>query len=302
VVITFDTRVRRNVTDEPNRSFEASFEANRDRLRGLARRMLASTADADDVLQEVWLRTERADVTAIANPAGWLTTVTARVCLNVLRSRATRREDSSDDLTSMAGADDDEPAHEAMLADSVGVAMLLVLETLAPAERVAFVLHDVFAMPFEDIAPIVERSIESTRQLASRARRRVHDVRAVRAVRPDPQPSRSRDLVDAFFAAARGGDLATLISVLHPDAVLHHDTPGGDRSSVHGAAPIARRAMMFALPHATLVPVRFGVDAGVVVEVDGHAVSLMVFATTIAAILTVETVTNADSLAELGLT
>ena len=287
------------MTDEPRISFDASFEANRNRLHGLARRMLGSAADADDALQDVWLRTRRADITAIQNPSGWFTTVTARVCLNMLRSRATRREDSQDDLTSIAASDVDEPEREAMLADSVGVAMLLVLETLPPVERVAFVLHDMFAVPFEEIASIVERSVESTRQLASRARRRIQDGRAVR---PDPQASRNRDLVDAFFAAARGGDLATLIAVLHPDAVLHHDTPSGDRSTVHGADAIARRAMLFALPHATFVPIRFGHDAGVVVEADGHAVSLMVFAADQAAIVAIETVTRTDSLAELGLT
>jgi RNA polymerase sigma factor (sigma-70 family) len=299
VVITFDTRVRRNVTAELEPSFEASFEANRDRIHGVARRMLGSTSDADDAVQEVWLRTQRADVTAIENPAAWLTTVTARVCLNVLRSRATRREDAGHDLAGIAGREVDEPEREALLADAIGVAMLLVIETLRPAERVAFVLHDMFAVPFEDIAPIVERSVESTRQLASRARRRVHDGRAVR---PDPQPSRGRDLVDAFFAAARGGDLATLISVLHPDAVLHHDMPGQDRGVVLGAGAIARRALMFARPQATLVPIRFGDDPGVVVEVDGRAVALMVFATAAATIRIVETVTDAGRLAELGLT
>ena len=210
--------------------------------------MLGSVSEADDALQESWLRLNRADASGIENPGGWLTTVVARVCLNMLRSRKTRREESlsvhvPDPIVNRDDGVD--PEQEALLADAVGLALLVVLETLTPAERLAFVLHDMFAVPFEEIAPIVQRSPEAARQLASRARRRVQDGAAV----PDADLSRQREVVDAFFAAARGGDFDALLDVLDPDVVARSDggaTRPGLSIVVRGAAELAGRAMTFA--------------------------------------------------------
>ncbi|HWB35229.1 MAG TPA: sigma-70 family RNA polymerase sigma factor, partial [Rugosimonospora sp.] len=193
------------------------FEAHRGQLRAVAYRMLGSTAEADDAVQEAWLRLSRSDAAEIGNLGGWLTTVVARICLNMLRSRHTRGEQPIDEVhipdPVVRRLEETGPESEAVLADSVGLAMLVVLETLAPAERLAFVLHDMFAVPFDDIAPIVGRSPEATRQLASRARRRVQGAPA-----PDDvaDPARGRAIVDAFFAAARGGDFDALVAALDP--------------------------------------------------------------------------------------
>src|SRR5262252_560363 len=193
------------------------FEKNRPRLRAVAYRMLGSLAEADDAVQETWLRLRRSDASGVDNLGAWLTTIVARVCLNVLRSRNTRREEPMgmnvpDPVISRV--DGTNPEDEALLADSVGLALQVVLETLAPAERLAFVLHDMFDLPFDEIAPMVGRSSEATRQLASRARRRVKgaDVRTA-----DPDVGRQRRVVDAFFAAARAGDFDTLVTLLDPD-------------------------------------------------------------------------------------
>ncbi|WP_205669219.1 sigma-70 family RNA polymerase sigma factor [Amycolatopsis suaedae] len=185
-----------------------SFEEHRPHLRGVAYRILGSLAEADDAVQEAWLRASRADLAAVRNIGGWLTTVVGRVCLNMLRSR---REEPADVPDREGGAD---PAEEAELADSVGLAMLVVLDTLQPAERLAFVLHDMFAVPFEEIAPLVERTPDATRQLASRARRRV------RGGEPVPDLARQREVVGAYLAAARDGDFDALVAVLAPDVVL----------------------------------------------------------------------------------
>src|SRR5436309_1015366 len=198
------------------------FEVHRAHLRAVAYRMLGSLSEADDAVQEAWLRVSRADTSVVENLGGWLTTIVARVCLNTLRSRKARREEPlevrmPDPIVSRADGMD--PEHEALLADSVGLALLVVLETLAPAERVAFVLHDVFAVPFEEIATIVERSPTATRQLASRARHRVQGSAAV----PDVDLTRQREVVDAFLAASRGGDFDALLEVLDPDVVLRTD-------------------------------------------------------------------------------
>jgi RNA polymerase sigma factor (sigma-70 family) len=226
----------------------ARFEEHRGHLRAVAYRMLGSVSEADDAVQEAWLRLGRVDAGEIENLRAWLTTVVARVSLNVLRSRRTRGEEPLDvrmpePIVSSAGGVD--PEHEALLADSVGLAMLLVLETLSPAERLAFVLHDMFAVPFEEIAPIVGRTPTAARQLASRARRRVHGQAAI----PDPDVARQREVVDAFFAAARGGDFEALVGVLDPDVVLRSDG-GAARPNlttlVRGAEAVARRAMTFA--------------------------------------------------------
>src|SRR5215216_4508620 len=200
----------------------ASFEEHRTRLRAVAYRMLGSLSEADDAVQEAWLRLSRTDPSEVENLGGWLTTVVARVSLNMLRSRKVRREEPigvhmPDPIVDRADGTD--PEHEALLADSVGLALLVVLETLSPPERLAFVLHDIFGVPFDEIAPIVDRSSEAARQLASRARRRVRAARAV----PDTDLETQWELVEAFLAAARDGDFDRLMAVLDPDVVLRQD-------------------------------------------------------------------------------
>jgi RNA polymerase sigma-70 factor, ECF subfamily len=221
------------------------FEANRSHLRAVAYRMLGSLSEADDAVQEAWLRLNRADVGSIDNLGGWLTTVVGRVALDMLRSRSARREDSLDGelpepvASRGTGAD---PEQEAVLADSVGLAMLVVLEMLTPAERLAFVLHDMFAVPFDEIAPIVGRSPAAARQLASRARRRVQGPPAI----PDADLARQRAVVDAFLAAARGGDFDALLAVLDPDVVLRGDriaAMAGGATEIRGAALVAPYAV-----------------------------------------------------------
>jgi RNA polymerase sigma factor (sigma-70 family) len=199
------------------------FEEQRGHLRAVAYRMLGSLSEADDALQDAWLRVSRAGADDVENLGGWMTTIVARVCLNMLRSRKRRREDPletglPDPVITPAGGIN--PEDEVLLADSVGLALLVVLETLTPAERLAFVLHDTFGLPFDQIAPIVGRTPEATRQLASRARRR---VKGAGVPEPDPDQARQRAVVDAFLVAARAGDFEALVSILHPDVVLHGD-------------------------------------------------------------------------------
>src|SRR3954452_23348082 len=200
------------------------FEQHRAHLRAVSYRMLGSLSDADDAVQEAWVRLSRSDAEEIENLGGWLTTVVARVCLNMLRTRRTLGEEPLDDLRLpdpvVERIDGGHPEHEALLADSVGLALLVVLEQLSPAERLAFVLHDMFAVPFEEIAPMVDRTPEATRQLASRARRRVRGA----APRPETDLDRQREIVDAFLAASRSGDFDALVQVLDPDVVLRIDT------------------------------------------------------------------------------
>jgi RNA polymerase sigma-70 factor (ECF subfamily) len=212
------------------------FEQHRGRLRAVAYRILGSWSEADDAVQETWLRYSRADTTEVENLASWLTTVTSRVCLNTLQARRSRPQPAPDpELPEVPGtAEETDPEHEALLADSIGLALLVVLDTLSPAERVAFVLHDVFAIPFDDIAPIVDRSTPATRQLASRARSRVQRRDAGNEV----DRLRQAALVDAFLAAARGGDFEALLAVLDPDIVLRADT----QAVALGAAPETRGA------------------------------------------------------------
>src|SRR6478752_124841 len=198
------------------------FEEQRTRLRAVAYRMLGSLSEADDAVQEAWLRLRRTDAGAIEHLDAWLTTVVARVSLNMLRSRRTHREEPLDVVLPdpiVDRADGTDPEHEALLSDAVGLALLVVLETLSPAERLAFVLHDMFGVPFDEIAPIVDREPAAARQLASRARRRVRGAAPV----PDVDLARQRQVVDAFLAAARGGDLNALVAVLDPDVVLRVD-------------------------------------------------------------------------------
>jgi RNA polymerase sigma-70 factor, ECF subfamily len=219
------------------------FDGQRPQLRAVAYRILGSVSEADDAVQEAWLRLQRTDAELIDSLEAWLTAVVARICLNVLRSRRTRGEQPLEDWRPEPIIDDPaagtDPEHEALLADSVGIALQVVLDTLSPAERLAFVLHDMFAVPFDEIAAMVERSPGATRQLASRARRRVREA----APPPDPDLSRQRAVVDAYFAAAREGDLEALVAVLDPDVVLRAHRRNGDPLELHGAAQVARGAM-----------------------------------------------------------
>jgi RNA polymerase sigma factor (sigma-70 family) len=224
-----------------------AFEEQRPRLRAVAYRMLGSTDEADDAVQEAWLRLSRSDAEEIENLGGWLTTVVARICLNLLRARRGRAEQPLDDVhvpdPIVDPLDGTDPEHEALLADSVGIALLMVLETLNPAERLAFVLHDMFGVSFEEIAPIVERTPDAARQLASRGRRRLRAADPA----PDADIAEQREVVEAFIAAAREGDFDRLVSVLHPDVVLRADFgPGGRSQEVHGAEAVIAQARTFA--------------------------------------------------------
>src|SRR5438552_9548751 len=228
------------VTDE--------FERHRTHLRAVAYRMLGSVSEAEDAVQEAWLRLDRSDTRAVTNLGAWLTTVVGRVCLDMLRARRARREDYvgtwlPEPIVSVET--DENPEQEALLADSVGLALLVVLETLNPAERLAFVLHDMFGIPFEEIAPIVDRSPEAARQLASRARRRVRGVAPV----PDPDLARQREVVDAFLAAAREGDFDALVAVLDPDVVMRIDRgplPVGASREIRATAAVVEQVKSFA--------------------------------------------------------
>ncbi|MEU3922074.1 sigma-70 family RNA polymerase sigma factor [Streptomyces sp. NPDC029004] len=219
----------------------ARFEENRPRLKAVAYRMLGSRSEAEDAVQEAWLRLHRSDPDTVENLSGWLTTVVGRVCLDMLRSRTSRREDLLDEPPSASVTDHRhviDPEQEVLLADSVGLALLVVLDTLDPAERLAFVLHDMFALPFDEIAPIVDRTPAAARQLASRARRRVRGAARV----PEPDVSRQREIVDAFLAAARGGEFDALLTVLDPDVVLRADSAAvraGATGLVRGASAVA---------------------------------------------------------------
>jgi len=230
------------------------FEADRAHLAAVAYRLLGSAAEADDALQDAWLRAQQAETEGIENLTGWLTTIVTRVCLNHLRARRSRREEFVDAYEPQAApavaaapaAEAGDPAREALLADEVGVALLVVLDTLGPAERVAFVLHDMFAVPFDEIASVIERTPDATRQLASRARRRVRG----RTPAPAADTRRRRAAVEAYLAAARGGDFAALVALLDPDVVLRADAfaaPAGEPVTVRGAESVARGASRAAI-------------------------------------------------------
>jgi len=216
------------------------FEEHRPRLRAVAYRMLGSTGEADDAVQETWIRLSRSAADEIDNLEAWLVTVVGRVALNMLRARATRREEPLDGYLPDPVVD---PAAEALLADSVGLAMLVVLETLTPAERLAYVLHDLFSVPFEDISAIVGRSPEATRQLASRGRRRIRDADTDPDGSPDTSPAEQREVVTAFLAAAREGNFDALVALLDPDVVVREDSGRGSLVVVRGAATVAGRAL-----------------------------------------------------------
>ncbi|WP_336211718.1 sigma-70 family RNA polymerase sigma factor [Nonomuraea sp. LPB2021202275-12-8] len=280
------------------------FEQNRIRLKAVAYRMLGSLAEADDAVQEAWLRASRSDPGGVHSLGAWLTTIVARVCLNVLRSRAARHEELMgvrvpDPVISRT--DGTNPEDEALLADSVGLALQVVLETLTPAERLAFVLHDMFDLPFDEIAPMVGRSPATARQLASRARRR---VRGAEVHAPDPDIGRQREVVDAFFAAARRGDFDALVAALDPDVVLRSD--GGTARPdafvlVRGAADVAGRALMFA-PHFTVVrPALVNGAAGAVVTRDGQAVAVIGFTVSRGRIVALDAIADPERLLRLDL-
>jgi RNA polymerase sigma factor (sigma-70 family) len=280
------------------------FEEHRTHLRAVAYRMLGSVSEADDAVQEAWLRLSRSDASQVENLGGWLTTVVGRVCLNMLRSRKTRREEPlevhvPEPIVSHGDALD--PEHEALLADSVGLALLVVLETLSPPERLAFVLHDMFAVPFDQIAPMVGRSPAAARQLASRARRRVQSE----APPPDPDLSQQREVVDAFFAAARGGDFDALVAVLDPDVVLRSDGGTARPSAtavVHGARAVAERAFTFARLSPFVRPALVNGAAGVVVAPRGRPFSVMAFTVRAGKIVAIDSLSDPARLRELDLT
>jgi len=278
------------------------FEENRTRLRAVAYRMLGSFAEADDAVQEAWLRLTRSDSGEVDNLGAWLTTIVARICLNVLRTRRTRREEPFEVQLPdpvVSDADRTSPEDEALLADSVGLALQVVLDTLSPAERLAFVLHDMFDLPFDDIAPIVGRSSTSARQLASRARRR---VRGAGVPTPDPDLGRQREVVDAFFAAARRGDFDALVSVLDPDIVERVDA-GPARPDitrlVRGASVVAGRAIMFDQPSARLRPVLVNGAAAVVVTIGVEPFAVMAFTVSGGRIVEIDVLADADRLNRL---
>jgi RNA polymerase sigma factor (sigma-70 family) len=251
------------------------FEEQRPHLRAVAYRMLGSLSEADDAVQDSWLRLNRADRSDVENLRAWLTTVVARVALNMLRTRKTRREQPLDMRVPdpiIDAADGTDPEHEALLADSVGLALLIVLETLTPAERLAFVLHDMFAVPFDEIAPIVERSPEATRQLASRARRRVRGADPI----PDVGLTAQWEVVDAFIAAAREGDFDALVAVLDPDVVLRSDGGriAGLSQYVRGAQAVASQALMWSRVDLTRQRALVNGAAGMVMYLNGEPFSI----------------------------
>ncbi|OKK17335.1 RNA polymerase subunit sigma-70 [Streptomyces sp. CB00455] len=282
------------------------FEEHRGHLRAVAYRMLGSLSEAEDAVQEAWLKLGRADADAVDNLGGWLTTAVGRVCLDMLRSRTSRREDPLHDQEGLVRlpdpvvgrADGLDPEQEVLLADSVGTALMVVLETLAPAERLAFVLHDMFAVPFDDIAPVLGRTSATTRQLASRARRRVQGA----APAPDTDRARLRTIVDAFLAAARGGDFEALVALLDPEIVARSD--GGTLlPSVlrRGASEVASQAIAFARFAESGRPVLVNGLPGVVSLAQGRPLSVMAFTVRAGRITALDILTDPERLARLDL-
>jgi RNA polymerase sigma-70 factor, ECF subfamily len=278
------------------------FEAHRAHLRAVAYRMLGSLSEADDTVQDAWLRLSRADTGAVDNLGGWLTTMVARLCLDRLRARASRREQPlgvhlPDPVVSRQDGVD--PEQQALLAEGVGLALLVVLETLAPAERLAFVLHDLFAVPFDEIAPIVGRSPAAARQLASRARRRVRRQATV----PDPDPTRQRELVDAFLAAAQRGDFTALLEVLDPEVVLRADSgeAAGAITVLRGAAAVAEGALAFSGRARFARPVLVNGAAGVLVAARGRPLAVMAFTVAGGRVVEIDVIADPERLRHLHL-
>ncbi len=277
------------------------FEEHRTRLRAVAYRMLGSVSDADDAVQEAWLRLSRTDASRVENLGGWLTTVVARVSLNMLRSRDVRREQPLVHMPEpiVDRTDGTDPEHEALLADSVGLALLVVLETLSPAERLAFVLHDMFGMPFDEIAPIVDRSPEAARQLASRARRRVR----AEHTDPDPDIEAQRAVVNAFLAAARDGDFEGLLAVLDPDVVLRADLgPAAEAREVRGAEAVASQAQFYSRMGLLMKPALINGAAGLVSMKDGEPFSVGGFTVRAGRIVAMDILADPERLRRLDLT
>jgi RNA polymerase sigma factor (sigma-70 family) len=277
------------------------FEANRPQLRAVAYRMLGSVSEADDAVQEAWLRLRRFDAGGIANLSAWLTTVVGRVCLDMLRSRRSRREQPLGERLPdpiVSREEELDPEHQALLADSVGLALLVVLDTLTPAERLAFVLHDMFAVPFDEIAPIVARSPDAARQLANRARRRVQGAPV-----PDADLERQREVVDAFLAASRDGDFDALLAVLDPDVVLRADraVPPGAPTVLRGARAVASGALRFSqlAPFARSALVNGA--AGLVVAPEGRPFAVLAFTVTGGRIVEIEVFADPERLGGLDL-
>jgi RNA polymerase sigma-70 factor (ECF subfamily) len=279
------------------------FEQHRSRLRAVAYRTLGSLTEADDAVQEAWLRLARADTSGVDDFGAWLTTIVARVSLNMLRARQGRPEEPLGPHVPepvIDPAEGTDPEHEALLADAVGLALLVVLHTLSPAERLAYVLHDMFDMPFGQIAPIVERSPEAARQLASRARRRVRTTGVPR----DGDLSGQRAAVDAFLAAARDGDFGALIAVLHPDVVYRADRgpgPAGGYVELHGAATVAGQALTFSQPGLLTRPVLVNGTPGVISSRDGQPFSVLSFTVIAAKITEIDILMDPDRLQQLDL-
>ncbi len=278
----------------------ARFEADRTRLQAVAYRMLGSMSEADDAVQETWLKLSRADANSVENMDGWLTTVTARVCLDMLRSRKSRREEPLDaeGRGQIAGHEDGiNPEQEALLAESVGFAMLVVLEALAPAERIAFVLHDLFDLPFDEIAPIVGRTPTAARQIASRARRRVQGKSEV----PNTDRTRQREVVDAFLAASRGGDFGALLAVLDPDVVFQADhaaVQAGGPQEVRGAAAVAK---LFSGRAQAAQSAQINGAVGVIVAPQGRLLLVLVPTITDGKIVKIEVIASPERLDRLDL-
>ena len=274
------------------------FEAHRTRLTTLATRMLGSAEEADDAVQETWLRLSRTDSEAIENLGAWLTTVLSRVCLNVLQARRIRPEVPLEpELDDPVARDETDPQHEALLADSIGLALLVVLDTLAPAERVAFVLHDMFGVSFDEIGPIVGRSTPAARQLASRARRRV------RQEDQDPETNRLQQakLVDAFLAAARDGDFASLLELLAPGVTVSADAgAAGTPTVLRGASEVASQALAFARQAAHARPGTADGRPALLVEVNGRLATALLFTITDGAVTAIDIVGDPDRLAHLS--
>lgn len=276
------------------------FQALRPRLQSVAYSILGSVSDAEDAVQECWMRLDRSDASAVADLQGWLTTVVGRICLDMLRRRRNRREGQWGDWLPepIVDAERGDPEQQALVADSVGLALLVVLETLTPAQRLAFVLHDVFGVPFEQIAPVVDRTPEAARQLAARARRRVQS-----APKPDPDLARQREVVQAFLTAARSGDMRGLLQLLDPDVVFRADVGvvGAGRSfPVVGAGAVAARVLQTAprfAPHAT--PAIVNGQAGAVFAPDGRPVGVIGFTVVNGVIVAIDLIADPEKLRRL---
>jgi RNA polymerase sigma factor (sigma-70 family) len=301
----YDGTRRRDVTVDEREYLADQFEANRLHLRTVAYRMLGSVSEADDAVQEAWLRLSRSDTSGVENLGGWLTTVVGRVCLDMLRSRKSRREEPLGPHLPepiLSREDGVDPEHEALLADSVGLALLVVLETLAPPERLAFVLHDMFAVPFDEIAPIVGRSPTAARQLASRARRRVRGGTPTQ----ETDRARQREVVDAFMAAAREADFEALVAVLDPEVVLRVDrgvTRLGASQEVRGAEAVAAQALTYGPQGLRFArPALVNGTAGFVVAPRGRPVAVAGFTVSDGRIVEIDVLADRARLRELDLT